>query len=56
MDLPFQRFCRCSKSAHDVAAGVNFARSHALRVVIKGDGHNFEGTSNAADSLFDLDA
>jgi FAD/FMN-containing dehydrogenase len=33
----------------DVVAGVNFAREHNLRLVVKGGGHN--GTSSAADSL-----
>ncbi|HLN11588.1 MAG TPA: FAD-binding oxidoreductase [bacterium] len=35
----------------DVAAAVNFAREHHLRLVIKGGGHSYQGTSNAADSL-----
>jgi len=35
----------------DVAAAVDFARSHRLRLVVKGGGHSFQGTSNAADSL-----
>ena len=38
-------------SAADVVAAVNFARDHKLRVVIKGGGHSYQGTSNAADSL-----
>ena len=32
-------------------ARVNFAREHNLRLVIKGGGHSYLGTSNAADSL-----
>ena len=44
-------FAVAAQSAHDVVAAVNFARSHALRVVIKGGGHSYQGTSNAADSL-----
>jgi FAD/FMN-containing dehydrogenase len=40
-----------AKSAADVAAAVNFARTHNLRLVIKGGGHSYQGTSNAADSL-----
>ncbi len=35
----------------DVVAAVNFAREHRLRLVIKGGGHSYLGTSNAADSL-----
>jgi FAD/FMN-containing dehydrogenase len=35
----------------DVVAGVNFARENNLRLVVKGGGHSFQGTSNAADSL-----
>ncbi len=35
----------------DVIAAVNFAREHRLRLVVKGGGHSYQGTSNAADSL-----
>ncbi|MFI5156736.1 MAG: FAD-binding oxidoreductase, partial [Chitinophagales bacterium] len=35
----------------DVAAGINFARKHKLRLVVKGGGHSYQGTSNAPDSL-----
>src|SRR5665213_1897884 len=35
----------------DVAAAVNFARTHNLRLVIKGGGHSYQGTSDAPDSL-----
>jgi FAD/FMN-containing dehydrogenase len=35
----------------DVVAAVNFARENNLRVVVKGGGHSYLGTSNAADSL-----
>lgn len=38
-------------SAADVAAAVNFAREHRLRLVVKGGGHSYLGTSNAPDSL-----
>ena len=38
-------------SAADVVAAVNFAREHNLRLVIKGGGHSYQGTSNAPDSL-----
>ena len=37
--------------AADVAASVNFARSHGIRLVIKGTGHDYLGRSNAPDSL-----
>ena len=40
-----------AESARDVAAAVNFARTHNLRLVVKGGGHSYQGTSNAADSL-----
>ena len=40
-----------ARHAVDVAAGVNFARRHNLRLVIKGGGHSYLGTSNAPDSL-----
>jgi FAD/FMN-containing dehydrogenase len=40
-----------AKSAADVAAAVNFARAHNLRIVVKGGGHSYQGTSNSADSL-----
>jgi FAD/FMN-containing dehydrogenase len=35
----------------DVAEAVKFARDHRLRLVIKGGGHSYQGTSNAPDSL-----
>jgi FAD/FMN-containing dehydrogenase len=40
-----------AKSTADVVAAVNFARTHNLRLVVKGGGHSYQGTSNAADSL-----
>lgn len=40
-----------ARSAADVAAAVNFARIHNLRLVVKGGGHSYLGTSNAPDSL-----
>jgi len=40
-----------ARDAADVAAAVNFAREHRLRLVVKGGGHSYQGTSNAADSL-----
>jgi FAD/FMN-containing dehydrogenase len=38
-------------SAVDVAHAVNFAREHRLRLVVKGGGHSYQGTSNAPSSL-----
>jgi FAD binding domain len=40
-----------AQTTDDVVAAVNFAREHNLRVVVKGGGHSYQGTSNAADSL-----
>ena len=40
-----------ARSTADVAAAVNFARTHRLRLVVKGGGHSYQGTSNAPDSL-----
>jgi hypothetical protein len=37
--------------ADDVAAAVRFAGAHRLRLVVKGGGHSYQGTSNCADSL-----
>ena len=40
-----------ARTAQDVAHAVNFARENNLRVVVKGGGHSYQGTSNAAGSL-----
>jgi FAD/FMN-containing dehydrogenase len=40
-----------ARDASDVAAGINFAREHNLRLVVKGGAHSYQGTSNAPDSL-----
>jgi FAD/FMN-containing dehydrogenase len=40
-----------ARQTNDVVAAVNFAREHNLRLVIKGGGHSYLGTSNAPDSL-----
>lgn len=40
-----------ARRTEDVVAAVNFARDNNLRLVIKGGGHSYQGTSNAADSL-----
>lgn len=39
------------ESAADVAAAVNFARTHHLRLVVKGGAHSYLGQSSAPDSL-----
>lgn len=38
-------------STADVVAAVTFARDHDLRLVVKGGGHSYQGTSDAPDSL-----
>jgi FAD/FMN-containing dehydrogenase len=38
-------------TTEDIVAAVNFAREHNLRVVVRGGGHSYQGTSNAPDSL-----
>jgi FAD/FMN-containing dehydrogenase len=40
-----------ARNAGDIAAAVDFARDNNLRLVVKGGGHSYQGTSNAADSL-----
>lgn len=40
-----------ARSTQDVVAAVNFARTHRLRLVIKGGGHSYLGGSNAPDLL-----
>ncbi len=40
-----------ARRTEDVVAAVNFAREHRLRLVVKGGGHSYQGTSNAPDSL-----
>lgn len=44
-------FAVAARNADDVAAGVNFAREHNLRLVVRGGGHSYQGTSDAPDSL-----
>ena len=38
-------------STADVVAAVDFARENDLRLVVKGGGHSYQGTSSSADSL-----
>ncbi len=40
-----------ANSTADAVAAVNFARVHNPRLVVKGGGHSYQGTSNAPDSL-----
>lgn len=40
-----------AQNTADVVAAVNFARKHRLRLVVKGGGHSYQGTSAAPDSL-----
>jgi FAD/FMN-containing dehydrogenase len=40
-----------ARATADVVAAVNFARTHHLRLVVKGGGHSYQGTSSASDSL-----
>ena len=40
-----------ARTTEDVVAAVDFARENNLRLVVKGGGHSYQGTSNAADSL-----
>jgi FAD/FMN-containing dehydrogenase len=40
-----------ARHSGDVAAGILFARENRLRLVVKGGGHSYLGTSNAPDSL-----
>src|SRR4029079_6596773 len=40
-----------ARSTADIVAAVNFARDNNLRLVVKGGGHSYQGTSNSADSL-----
>ncbi len=40
-----------ARTAADIAAAVNFARDNRLRLVVRGGGHSYLGTSNSPDSL-----
>ena len=44
-------FAVAAKNAHHVSAAVRFARANNSRLVVKGGGHSYQGTSNAADSV-----
>ncbi len=45
------RYAVACRTAQDVVAAVNFGRERNLRLVVKGGGHSYQGTSNAPDSL-----
>lgn len=40
-----------AENSADIAAAVRFASKHRLRLVVKGGGHSYQGTSDAPDSL-----
>lgn len=40
-----------ARTSDDIATAINFARAHNLRLVVKGGGHSYQGTSNCVDSL-----
>ncbi|QYO66549.1 FAD-binding protein [Leptolyngbya sp. 7M] len=40
-----------AENSRDIAAAVKFARKNKLRLVVKGGGHSYQGTSCAPDSL-----
>lgn len=44
-------YAMAARKTEDVVAAVNFARENRLRLVVKGGGHRYLGTSNAPDSL-----
>src|SRR5262245_845983 len=44
-------YAMLAQSSADVAAAVNFAREHRVRLVVKGGGHSYVGGSHAPDSL-----
>ncbi|OYN81262.1 FAD-dependent oxidoreductase [Mycolicibacterium sphagni] len=50
-DAALSPYAVAAETAYDVAAAVNFAREHGIRLVVKGTGHDYLGRSNAADSL-----
>ena len=51
LDVAPSVYAVAAKTTADVVAAVNFARKNNLRLVVKGGGHSYQGSSNAADSL-----
>jgi FAD/FMN-containing dehydrogenase len=45
------RYAVACRTPADAVAAVNFGRERNLRLVVKGGGHSYQGTSNASDSL-----
>ena len=45
-----------ARTTQDVVAAVNFARENNLRLVVKGGGHSYQGTSERGGFAADLDA
>src|SRR5665213_3195566 len=50
-NLQESAYAVAAETTSDIVAVVDFARSHNLRLVVKGGGHSYLGTSNAPDSL-----
>ncbi len=51
MDLAAECLCRGGKTTGDVVAGVNFAREHNLRLVVKSVKHSYLKMSNTPNLL-----
>lgn len=45
------RYAMVARNADDIAKAITYARERGLRLVVKGGGHSYLGTSNARDSL-----
>jgi len=45
------QYAIAAEKPEDIVAGVNFAKKHNIKIVIKGTGHDYLGRSNAPDSL-----
>jgi hypothetical protein len=51
VDAQPSAYAVAARETADIVAAVNFARDNNLRLVVKGGGHSYLGTSNAPDSL-----